>query len=54
MRFSFRCLVETVREMSTGVDQRVWFFLFRVKAVSEISTGVDIIVLRIESFVLHM
>ena len=46
--------VEAVGGMSTGVDQRVWFFLFRVKAVSEISTGVDIIVLRIESFVLHM
>ena len=38
MRFSFRCLVEAIREMSTGVDELQTNGSLRVKAVIEMST----------------
>mgnify|MGYP004690684091 CR=1 FL=1 len=41
MRFSFRCLVETVREMSIGVDELQTNGSLRVEIIREMSTGVD-------------
>lgn len=42
MRFSFRCLVETVREMSTDEDETKAPDLIHVKTANRMSTGVDI------------
>lgn len=44
MRFSFRCLVEAIREMSTGVDFIESMFLFLAEAVGEMSTKVDFMI----------
>lgn len=41
MRFSFRCLVETVREMSTDEDETKAPDLIHVKTANRMSTGVD-------------
>lgn len=41
MRFSFRCLVEAVREMSTGVDELQMNGSLRVETIREMSTGID-------------
>lgn len=41
MRFSFRCLVEAVREMSTDVDETKAPDLIHVKTANRMSTGVD-------------
>lgn len=41
MRFSFRCLVETVREMSTYVDETKAPDLIHVKTANGMSTDVD-------------
>lgn len=42
MRFSFRCLVETIREMSTDEDETKAPDLIHVKTANRMSTGVDI------------
>lgn len=41
MRFSFRCLVETIREMSTDEDETKAPDLIHVKTANRMSTGVD-------------
>lgn len=41
MRFSFRCLVEAVREMCTDVDETKAPDLIHVKTANRMSTGVD-------------
>lgn len=41
MRFSFRCLVKAIREMSTDEDKTKAPDLIHVKTANRMSTGVD-------------